>query len=94
MWELQTTDRFDGWFKTLDDINRENVLSAILVLKEKGAMPRSYADSVCGSARSNMKELLVQSKGKPLRAFFAFDPNRTGVILCAGEKAGKRKKII
>ncbi|WP_413771523.1 type II toxin-antitoxin system RelE/ParE family toxin [Marinobacter sp. ES-1] len=40
-----------------------------------------------------MKELRVQSKGRPIRAFFAFDPARTGIILCAGEKTGKDKRF-
>ncbi|HDY8067388.1 TPA: type II toxin-antitoxin system RelE/ParE family toxin [Vibrio vulnificus] len=31
-----------------------------------------------------VKELRVQSNGKPIRAFFAFDPERTGIILCGG----------
>lgn len=35
MWEIKTTDRFDEWYKTLDDTDRENVLAAILVLKAK-----------------------------------------------------------
>ena len=77
MWEIQTTNRFDEWYKTLNDADRENVLAAILVLKGKGPLlSRPYADSVYGSAHSNMKELRIQSKGNPIRAFFAFDPTR------------------
>ncbi|MFW2134571.1 type II toxin-antitoxin system RelE/ParE family toxin [Ectothiorhodospira haloalkaliphila] len=26
-----------------------------------------------------------------LRAFFAFDPQRTGIILCAGDKTGNKR---
>lgn len=78
----------------LDDTDRENVLAAILVLQEKGPMlSRPYGDSVYGSKQSNMKGLRVQSKGNPIRAFFAFDPTRTGIILCAGEKTGKEKRF-
>lgn len=40
-----------------------------------------------------MKELRVQSKGNPIRAFFAFDPLRTGILLCADEKTGKEKRF-
>ncbi|WP_349292903.1 MULTISPECIES: type II toxin-antitoxin system RelE/ParE family toxin [unclassified Marinobacter] len=28
-----------------------------------------------------------------MRAFFAFDPTRTGIVLCAGEKTGKEKRF-
>ena len=56
-------------------------------------LPRPYADTVNGSAYSNMKELRVQSKGDPIRAFFAFDPNRKGILLCAGNKTGDEKRF-
>ncbi|WP_202188250.1 type II toxin-antitoxin system RelE/ParE family toxin, partial [Salmonella enterica] len=31
--------------------------------------------------------------GEPIRAFFAFDPTRTGIVLCAGNKAGNEKRF-
>lgn len=90
MWEVRTTDIFDAWFNALDDTDKANVLATLIVLRHKGPMlSRPYADSVNGSAHRNMKELRVQSKGKPIRAFFAFDPERVGIVLCAGTKSGK-----
>lgn len=56
-------------------------------------LPRPYADTVKGSQYSNMKELRVQSKGDPIRAFFAFDPKRHGILLCAGNKTGNEKRF-
>ena len=38
-----------------------------------------------------MKELRVQHKVKLLRAFFAFDPLRQAVVLCTGDKIGKKR---
>lgn len=35
-----------------------------------------------------MRELRVQSKGDPLRVFYAFDPRRTAILLIGGNKAG------
>ncbi len=94
MWIIQTTDIFDDWFNSLDDTDRANILASLLVLQEKGPMlPRPYADTVNGSSFNNMKELRVQSKGKPLRTFFAFDPERKGILLCAGNKAGNEKRF-
>ena len=40
-----------------------------------------------------MKELRIQSKGKPLRAFFAFDPRRKAILLCAGNKSENEKRF-
>jgi hypothetical protein len=94
MWLIETTDTFDKWFDELDDTDRENVLASLMVLKERGPMlSRPYADTVNGSRHSNMKELRVQSKGDPIRAFFAFDPKRKGILLCAGNKAGDEKRF-
>ncbi|WP_037340512.1 type II toxin-antitoxin system RelE/ParE family toxin, partial [Saccharospirillum impatiens] len=64
------------------------------MLRENGPMlARPYADTVKGSEHRNMKELRVQSKGNPIRAFFAFDPSRAGILLCAGEKTGNEKRV-
>lgn len=94
MWLIETTDTFDEWFDSLDDIDRANVLASMIVLRERGPMlPRPYADTVKGSSYSNMKELRVQSKGDPIRAFFAFDPKRKGILLCAGNKTGDEKRF-
>ena len=94
MWLIETTDTFDEWFNALDDTNRANVLASLIVLQERGPMlSRPYADTVNGSCHSNMKELRVQSKGDPIRVFFAFDPTRRGILLCAGNKAGNEKRF-
>ena len=94
MWQVETTDVFDEWFDALDDEDRINVLAAMIVLQERGPMlSRPYADTVNGSCHGNMKELRVQSKGDPIRAFFAFDPKRRGILLCGGNKTGKDKRF-
>tara|TARA_R110000772_G_scaffold58952_11_gene133609 strand:- start:869 stop:1213 length:345 start_codon:yes stop_codon:yes gene_type:complete len=94
MWSIKQTETFEDWYYSQDDIDRENVLVSLLLLQEKGPMlARPHADTVNGSRYPNMKELRIQSGGKPLRAFFAFDPNRTGVILCAGDKGGNDKRF-
>lgn len=67
MWAINTTDRFDRWFTSLDDTDRASVLAAMLVLREKGpGLSRPYADTLKGSRHSNMKVLRIQSKGDPL----------------------------
>ena len=94
MWTIKTTDMFDHWFSSLNDIDRASVLAALLVLREKGpGLSRPYADTLRGSRFSNMKELRIQSRGDPIRAFFAFDPARTGIVLCAGNKVGNEKRF-
>ncbi len=94
MWEIKTTDMFDAWFTSLNNCNRARVLAALLVLRDKGpTLSRPYADTLKGSCYCNMKELRVQNRGDPLRVFFAFDPYRTGIMLCAGSKVGNEKRF-
>lgn len=38
-----------------------------------------------------MKELRIQHGGWPIRAFFAFDPVRRAIILCAGDKSNDKQ---
>ena len=35
-----------------------------------------------------MKELRTQSKGRPIRTFYAFDPRRLAILLIGGDKTG------
>lgn len=35
-----------------------------------------------------MRELRIQSEGRPLRVFYAFDPRRSAILLIGGEKTG------
>jgi hypothetical protein len=41
-----------------------------------------------GSKHGHMRELRVQSGGKPLRGFYAFDPRRSAILLIGGDKTG------
>ncbi len=94
MWEIVTTDTFDKWFDGLNDSDRANIIAGMLLLQEIGPhLSRPYADTVNGSKYTNMKELRIQSNGDPLRAFFAFDPTRKGILLCAGNKVGNEKRF-
>ena len=38
-----------------------------------------------------MRELRVQSGGRPLRVFYAFDPRRMVILLIGGDKTGDRR---
>lgn len=35
-----------------------------------------------------MRELRVQSRGRPIRVFYAFDPRRSAILLIGGDKTG------
>lgn len=77
MWTILNRPVFIDWFKTLNSRDKVNVRASLILLEERGpTLPRPYADTLEGSKVSNLKELRVQSSGKPIRVFFAFDPER------------------
>ncbi|WBM72897.1 type II toxin-antitoxin system RelE/ParE family toxin [Buttiauxella sp. WJP83] len=93
MWEVITTDVFDRWFLAQANALREDVLAVMGILEEMGPqLGRPYVDTLNGSAFPNMKELRIQHAGVPVRAFFAFDPVRRAIVLCAGDKTGLNEK--
>lgn len=93
MWSVETTDVFDSWFEEQAEALREDVLAVMVILSEYGPqLSRPFADTVNGSAFSNMKEVRVQHQGNPIRAFFAFDPSRRAIVLCAGDKTGLNER--
>ncbi|MEX0527083.1 type II toxin-antitoxin system RelE/ParE family toxin [Raoultella terrigena] len=93
MWDIETTDAFDEWFEAQTGALQEAMLAAMVILSEYGPqLGRPFADTVNDSAFPNMKELRVQHQGNPIRAFFAFDPYRHGIVLCAGDKTGLNEK--
>ncbi|PHM35670.1 type II toxin-antitoxin system RelE/ParE family toxin [Xenorhabdus innexi] len=93
MWDVITTEYFDAWFLAQDDELRESVYEAMGVLERFGPnLGRPYVDTLYGSDFPNMKELRVQHAGDPIRAFFAFDPKRRAIVLCAGNKTGVNEK--
>lgn len=93
MWDVETTDAFDKWFERQTEALKEDMLAAMIILSEYGPqLGRPFADTVNDSSFSNMKELRIQHQGNPIRAFFAFDPSRHGIVLCAGDKTEKNEK--
>jgi len=91
-WDIEATDEFQAWWATLSDAEHEAISVGITVLEEKGpALGRPRVDTLAkDSKHPNMKELRVQSAGKPFRICFAFDPRQTGILLIGGIKSGKR----
>ncbi|EII9568405.1 type II toxin-antitoxin system RelE/ParE family toxin [Salmonella enterica] len=93
MWQIITTRCFDEWFLAQEESLRESVYEAMGILEKFGPkLGKPYVDTLNGSDFSNMKELRIQHAGNPVRAFFAFDPVRRAVVLCAGAKTGVNEK--
>ncbi|SUA65955.1 Putative toxin HigB2 [Oligella urethralis] len=93
-WTVLFTDRFSDWLNEQENGLRETVLIHLLNLEKYGfLLARPYADTIKDSTYPNMKELRVQYRGCPIRVFYAFDPLRQAIVLCAGDKTGKEKQF-
>ena len=89
-WEIDT-DRIEAWLLSLDDPSYLQVRAALTRLVEDGPhLGRPLVDTIKASRHKNMKELRPGSSGQSeLRILFAFNPQRKGIMLLAGDKSTK-----
>lgn len=88
-WEIEYTDEFGNWWRRLTEKEQNDIVAVVNLLAQKGSnLPFPYSSGIVGSKHSQMRELRVQSGGKPIRIFYAFDPRRTAILLIGGDKTG------
>ena len=88
MVEVAVTDEFKAWFRDLDDKDATSVEFYIGLLEAQGVtLGFPYCSKLTGS-KENLRELRVQSGGRPLRVSYSFDPRRQAVLLLGGDKTG------
>ena len=51
------------------------------------ALPFPFSSALAGS-RYPLRELRIQSGGRPLRVLYIFDPRRDALLLIGGDKTG------
>ncbi len=92
-WRIRTTVVFDEWFANLEEDGKVEVIAKVELLKHLGpTLGRPHADTLNGSKHTNMEELRADTANKVLRIAFAFDPERAGILLVAGDKSGVSQK--
>lgn len=88
MVEVILTDEARDWYLGLDAKDQDAVVGSIARLEQLGVtLGHPYSSQIKGSKYA-MRELRIQSGGRPLRAFYVFDVTRDAVVLCAGDKTG------
>jgi hypothetical protein len=88
-WNVEHTDEFAAWYHGLVESQQDDVAAAGLLLMEQGPqLPFPHSSGINGSKHPHMRELRVQSGGRPLRIFYAFDPRRSAILLIGGDKTG------
>ena len=89
IWEVEYTDEFDAWWNTLIENQQEDVAAAVQLLVQQGPSLRfPHSSGVSRSRHRHMRELRVQTNGRPFRVFYAFDPRRCAILLIGGDKTG------
>ena len=92
MIEVITTDEFVAWYDDLDEADTKAVVRVVDLLAARGvSLLFPYSSDIKGS-RYTLRELHVQSGGKPLRILYAFDPLRQAVLLLGADKTGMSDK--
>ena len=88
-WEVEYTDEFEKWWNSLTEEEQEDVNAKVILLQRLGpALRRPHSDVVASSKHPNMKELIIQHRGRPYRVLYAFDPRRCAILLIGGDKTG------
>jgi hypothetical protein len=89
VWNVEYTDEFAQWFQGIGEAQQDDVTVAGLLLMEQGPqLPYPHSSGLAGSRHPHMRELRVQSGGRPMRIFYAFDPRRSAILLVGGDKTG------
>ncbi len=89
MVEVLVTDEFDHWWRALEGHDQEAVARHVGLLEARGVnLGHPYSSAITTARFHALRELRVQSGGRPLRVFYAFDPERQAVLLIGGDKTG------
>ncbi len=93
MWTVATTLGFDDWFAGLGQAEQAEIIAKVELVKLLGPrLGRPHADTLNGSTHANMKELRADTADCVLRIAFAFDPDRSAILLVGGDKSGVNQK--
>src|SRR5258708_7489798 len=88
-WIVEYTDEFGVWWNGLSEAIQDDIAAVAKLLMEHGPnLPFPYSSGIEGSKHGHMRELRVQSSGRPVRVLYAFDPRRTAILLIGGDKKG------
>lgn len=91
MIEVLGTGEFERWFLDLDESDSLAVARVIGLLEAKGTALGCPYSSAITTSRFPLRELRIQSGGRPLRVFYAFDPLRQAVLLLGGDKTSDNR---
>ena len=87
--EVEYTDEFGAWWSELSEAEQADVAATVTLLEECGVrLGFPHSSGIKGSRHNHMRELRVQSGGRPIRVCYALDPVRAAILLIGGDKTG------
>ncbi len=90
--DIEFTDEFRMWWESLTEAEQNDVTASVRLLMEHGpALGFPHSSRIIRSRHSHMRELRIQSGGRPLRVFYAFDPRRVAILLIGADKTGDNR---
>jgi hypothetical protein len=90
--EVEFTDEFGEWWNLLLPNEQDDIAAIVRLLANRGiSLGFPHSSGIATSRHSHMRELRVQSAGRPIRIFYAFDPRRSAILLVGGDKTGNAR---
>ena len=88
-WNVEYANEFGEWWAGLAEGEQEDITVVVELLAEYGPqLWFPYSSGVSDSRHGHMRELRVQSGGRPVRVFYAFDPRRSAILPIGGANTG------
>ena len=85
--EVEYTDEFGVWWVSREEAEQVDVAATVSLLETRDVrLGFPHSSGINGLRHRHMRELRVQSGGKPIRVFYAFDPVRNEILLIGGDK--------
>ncbi len=92
-WNVYFHPKFEAEFEELGLAVQDQLVAMLVSLRARGPLlGRPEVDTLKESKFANMKELRFKADGGVWRVAFAFDPERDGIVLVAGDKSGGSEK--
>ncbi len=92
-WDIEFHNAFAQEVDQMAPAVRIELMAHVQLLEQFGPeLGRPRCDTLNGSDFANMKELRLNANNGVWRVAFAFDPNRTAILLVAGDKRGSNEK--
>lgn len=91
-FNVEYSNEFGHWWQALTENEQDDTTAIVELLMEMGPDLRfPHSSGINESKHSHMRELRIQSGGKPIRVFYAFDPTRSVILLIGGDKTGNNR---